>query len=100
MTDVPCEFNLTIIDKNGKFGFCSFDDAKNVVIEPKFDYADLFHFGLAKVELDGKWGFIDHFSNIAIPIIYDNHSIFRQGNAGVTLNGKSFRIDYKGNQIE
>jgi len=43
--------------KGDKWGFCTPD--KKVVIQPKYDDAWSFSEGFARVELKGKWGFID-----------------------------------------
>ena len=48
VTETPCEFNLDVFEKNGKYGYCLADDSKNIVIEPKFERADLFRCGSGK----------------------------------------------------
>lgn len=54
--------------KGDKLGFCDAD--KNVVIEPKYDDVDLFVEGLAKVKLDGNFGFINQEGKEITPINY------------------------------
>ncbi|EIQ8871589.1 WG repeat-containing protein, partial [Campylobacter coli] len=48
-------------DKNGK-----------IVIEPKFDGVGNFSEGLARVELNGKYGFIDKSGKIVIEPKFDD----------------------------
>ncbi|HAN0731264.1 TPA: WG repeat-containing protein, partial [Campylobacter coli] len=48
-------------DKNGK-----------IVIEPKFDSIGSFREGLAKVGLNGKYGFIDKSGEFVIEPIFDD----------------------------
>ncbi|MCS7150786.1 MAG: WG repeat-containing protein [Endomicrobia bacterium] len=43
--------------KENKWGFC--DKNGNIVIDCKYDYADYFSEGLARVKLGDKWGYID-----------------------------------------
>lgn len=49
--------SINSIQKNGKFGFYSKDG--NEIISAKFDLAQEFYDGLAKVKLEGRWGYIN-----------------------------------------
>ena len=55
--------------------------------------------GLARVERNGKYGFIDEKGSLIIPCIYDDVSSFNEGLASVKRNGKYGFIDKKGNII-
>ena len=55
--------------------------------------------GLARVELDGKWGFIDKSGKEVIPCVYDYAWGFSDGLAVVELNGKWGFIDKAGKQL-
>ena len=49
---------------NGKWGYI--DKNGNIAIKPKFDYAEGFQEGRARIVLYGKWGYIDKDGNITI----------------------------------
>ena len=53
-----------------------------------YDYAGDFHDKLAKVSLNGKWGYIDNSPTEVIPCIYQDAGDFVQGVAKVKRNGK------------
>ena len=59
----------------------------------KYDDAWSFSEGLAWVELNGKYGFIDKSGKVVIPIKYDYAWSFSEGLAWVKLNGKYGFID-------
>ena len=72
------------------------------MIPCKYDYAYSFSEGLAGVEINGKWGFIDKRGNEVIPCKYDysnNGYFFSEGLAGVKLNEKCGFIDKKGKEV-
>ena len=83
---------------NGKWGFKDRRTDK-MVIEPKYDNVDNFHEGLARVKLNGKWGFIDKTGKIVIEPKYDAAWDFSEGLASVKLNGKWGFIDKTGKEI-
>jgi len=58
------------------------------VIEPKYNSVENFREGFAKVELNGKYGFIDKTGKIVLEAKYDKIGSFREGLAKVKLNGK------------
>ena len=64
-----------------------------------YDEAGSFNEGLARVEYDGKCGFIDYSGKEIIPLIYDETSYFAEGKTKVSLNGREFYIDKNGNEI-
>ena len=57
-----------------------------------YDEAWLFQEGLAPVELNGKWGFIDKTGKLIVPPMYDEAWPFQEGLAKVELNEKKFYI--------
>lgn len=65
----------------------------------KYDEWYLFHNGLAKVEKDGKYGYIDYQGNEVIPCIYDKAHDFENSCAVVNKQGKYGCIDVNGNEV-
>ncbi len=55
--------------------------------------------GLAYVSSNRKWGYIDTYGNIAIPLTFDFADSFSQGLAVVKVNGKYGYIDTSGNMV-
>ena len=70
------------IDKTGK-----------EVIPCKYDHLGGFYEGLARVNLDHKWGFIDKSGKEVIPCKYDWISGFYEGLARVKLDDKYGYVD-------
>ncbi|WP_170880351.1 WG repeat-containing protein [Paenibacillus odorifer] len=68
-------------------------------IEPQYDYASDFHEGLAGVERDGKWGFIDKTGKEVIAPQYDYARSFNEGLADVRKDGKYGFIDKTGKEV-
>ena len=64
-----------------------------------YDYARVFCDGLAAVELNGKWGFIDKDNNRVISFVYDDAEDFIDGFAIVGIDGKYGCIDVAGNMV-
>ena len=50
-------------------------------------------------ELNGKWGYIDLYGNVVLPLIYDDASFFSEGRVEVKKDGKWGFIDLNGNEI-
>ena len=86
--------------KNGKYGF-KLKSSGKIVIEPKYDNAIYaFSEGLAMVELNGKWGFINKTGKEVTPFKYDYYAMsFSEGLAMVWLNGKWGFIDKTGKEV-
>ena len=70
--------------------------AKAVV---SYDYINHFYEGLAYVEKDGKYGFIDKTGKEIIPCIYDYVSYFNEGLSKVKKDGKYGFIDKTGKNV-
>ena len=70
-------------------------------VAPLEKYSDISTFfeGLARVNLNGKRGFIDQRGNLAIAPEYEEGNIFKEGFAAVKLNGKWGFIDRNGKEI-
>ena len=66
------------------------------VIPCKYDVAYSFSKGLARVMLNGKYGFIDKLGTEVIPCKYDVIDYFKSGLASVKLNGKDGYITQTG----
>ena len=65
----------------------------------KYNRVDEFSEGLALIEQNGKYGYMDTQGNIAIAPQYDEAGNFSEGLVAVVLNGKSFFIDAAGNVV-
>jgi serine/threonine protein kinase len=66
----------------------------------KYSFEGSFYEGLARVELNGKWGFIDKTGKEVIPLKYDWAGAFSEGLAAVELNGKTYYIDKTGKYVK
>lgn len=93
--------------KDGKFGYR--DRKREVVVEPKFDFASEFSEGLAAVGIGAypntKWGYIDLTGKMVIEPKFDEAYQFSEGIAAVrmgvteTAKGKLGYIDKTGKYI-
>ena len=64
-----------------------------------YDYVGDFSEGLAHVQLNGKYGFVNKSGEVVIPIKYDYARDFSEGLAAVQLNGKWGFINKSGKII-
>ena len=71
-----------------------------MVIPAKYDNAYWFSEGMARVVIDGKYGFIDKTDSMVIPAKYDYAWPFSSGKARVELNDRWFYIDRNGNEVQ
>uniref|UniRef100_UPI002606301D WG repeat-containing protein n=1 Tax=uncultured Amphritea sp. TaxID=981605 RepID=UPI002606301D len=69
------------------------------VITVKYDEIGVFKEGLAKVELNGKFGFIDKNGQEIVELKYDNTEEFIEGLAAVCLNNMWGFIDKTGKMV-
>ena len=83
-------------EENGLYGFKK-DGA--VVIPAKYNFADSCSEGLARVELYGKWSYIDKSGKEVIQLKYDVVGDFSEGLAAVKLNGKCGYINKSGKEV-
>ncbi|RLI97118.1 MAG: hypothetical protein DRO96_01495 [Candidatus Aenigmatarchaeota archaeon] len=65
-----------------------------------YDFVDSFSERLARVEKNGKWGFIDKKGKVVIPLEYDDAGSFSEGLAWVKKNRKLGFVDKKGNVVK
>ncbi|MBR5849395.1 MAG: WG repeat-containing protein, partial [Bacteroidaceae bacterium] len=81
--------NLKLVPyiQNKKVGFID-EETMQIVIPCKYNYAKSFSEGLAGVQLNGKYGFIDKTGREIIPCKYDYADSFSEGLAYVKMNGK------------
>ena len=74
-------------------GFCGFRSVKgSMITDFKYDDAESFSEGLAKVYLNGKCGFIDKTGYEIVPPIYDYADSFKGGLTKIKLNRKQSLI--------
>ena len=83
---------------NNKMGFVK-RATQEIVISCKYDHAYSFQEGLALVELNGKYGYIDKSGKEVITCKYDYAYSFQEGLARVVLNGKYGYIDKSGKEV-
>jgi len=81
-------------DEEGNYGFIDYED--NLIITPRFEFAEEFCEGLALVRLNDKFGYIDTKGNITISLVYDDASSFKNGIANVRIGKEKFKIDKNG----
>ena len=85
---------------NGKYGYISYINNKREELIPlKYDYIGNFHEGLAKVKLNGKWGYINNKGEEVISPKYDYAGDFHEGLAAVRLNGEWRYINNRGEEV-
>ena len=76
------------------------DSALNMVAIPaRFQFADRHIQGIARVEEDGKWGFIAFSGKEIVTPIYDDAQNMKDSLAAVKLNGKWGFIDRTGKEV-
>lgn len=77
-------------------------DLDGNVICGGYDIAYEFSNGLAAVESDDKWGYINTSGEVVIPFQWDGASWFdsENGTASVSLDGEWYRIDSDGNIVD
>jgi len=86
------------VEKDGKTGFCDLDG--NIVIEPKFDMAEMFSEGYSAVTVGDKHGFIDETGKYVLPLqSCEFLGSLHNGLASVRINDKVGFINIKGQQI-
>jgi len=83
--------------ENGKTGFRDLDG--KIVIEPKFDNAEMFSEGLSAVEVDKKWGYIDTTGNFVLQPKYEYAGSFHNGLASYGANEKYGFINRQWQQV-
>ncbi len=64
-----------------------------------YDQAEDFRDGMARVMIDGKWGYLDATGALSIPLQYEDAEDFEDGTARVKQNGEWITIDKTGKQV-
>ena len=90
------EFEL--FEENVKYGF-KLKSTGEIVVPAKCGTVRPFNEGLAAVDLNGKWRFIDKTGKVVIPLKYALAYSFSEGLANVLLNGKYGFIDKTGKEV-
>lgn len=90
------DYDMALVTKDGKKGYMNKDFEE--VVECKYDNIRGFCDGLARVELDGLYGYVDSTGEVVIPIEYDDTDYdFYKGIVNVKKNGKWGAIDKSNN---
>ena len=87
-----------ITDNEINYGFANKD--YQIIIKPKYEYAESFCNGLALVRLNGKFGFINKEGNLIIGCKYDYAESFKHETAFVKEQNDTFYINQKGEKIK
>lgn len=61
----------------------------NFAIQPRFDWVSNFSDGLARVKIDGKYGYIDKYGDFVIKPQFDEADDFSEGLASVWISGQN-----------
>lgn len=86
---------LTLMERDGKWGYA--DDCSDILISPQYSKAYEFSCGLAAVQLDRYWHFIDHTGQMAVNCAgWDCVKPFHEGLAAVEKDGLWGYIDISG----
>ena len=96
-------------DRTGLWGWLSYKN--KWIILPKYESAKSFSEGLAAVQLNGKWGFVNKTGKEVTPLKYDDvansssysdvlkKGSFSEGLAAVQLNGKWGFVNKTGKEV-
>jgi hypothetical protein len=85
--------------KGNRWGYSTVDGT--VVIKPEYDRTFFFSSdSVARVSLNGKFGFIDPNGKLVLPIKYTEADDFVLGTASVTLDGREICINLQGDEDE
>lgn len=75
------------------------DRQGNVIVDFLYECSSQIHDGLAKVQLNNKWGFINKKGEVVIPFIYDDADRFRDGEAQVIKDDETFLVTMSGKRL-
>ena len=89
--------NLVITKTGDKYGYN--DSSGNAVITAKYQKAENFTEGLARVKLNDKRGLIDSKGKVIVPLIYDDVYSFNFGLAGVHKDNRFGFINKNGEVV-
>ena len=85
------------VTMDGKQGYI--DRSGRLVIEPTFDHADTFSYGLASVIVGRRWGYIDYSGNYVVEPQYDECGRMEDGMGHIWLNGRWGLINRHGKVV-
>ena len=85
-------------EENYKWGFYDLRTKENI-IPHAYNYVYPFGSGLAPVNKEGKWGFVDRDNNVKIPFTFDDTGSFIDGVAVVKVGDKKGYINVEGEYI-
>jgi hypothetical protein len=86
-------------EKTGKFGYKN--AAGKTIIAFKYEEADAFSNGLAKVKLGGKYGFIDNSGKLVIPCIYKSaYRFYNEFTLAIEETAGTIAIDKEGKDLK
>lgn len=71
--------------QNGKWGLV--DEDGIFIIEPQYDYMDVFSEGVVAVKKGGKFGYLNKFGELIVPVEYDSARHFTNGMGPVMKSG-------------
>ena len=86
-----------LCEEESNYGFI--DERDNMVITPKYEFAEDFNEELALVRINRQFGFIDKEGHEIIPASFDEAESFSGGKARVKKGKEFFYIDKEGNKI-
>lgn len=92
------EEDLTDISKDGKYGLQKWSTGE-IIVPCIYDYIDNFSEGLAAVQKDWKYGYINTKGEVVIPLIYDGAEEFCEGLASVRQDVKHGYINKSGELV-
>ena len=75
------------------------DPQGNIMLGPDESYRRGFSEGLAVIEHDGKYGYIDTTGEFAIPAQFDGAYDFKNGFASVRIDGVEYLINHRGEVV-
>ena len=94
----PGNSGLAMVKSGECYGFIKRNG--DVAIPIVYDYCDSrFEEGRVRVQLHGRWGFLDQFGCDVIPLLYDDAEAFYGGYAAVMQDGEWLLIDADGNRF-
>ena len=89
----------SISDLNEAIRRWAYGSEVDFIIKPQFDEAYNFSEGLARIKINGKYGYIDKKGNYVINMPFDEAEDFSKGLARIKINEKYGYIDKKGNFV-
>lgn len=66
----------------------------------EYSNVEKFSEGMAAVQIDGKYGYINEKGEMVIPAIYEYANVFKMGEANVKKGSKYFYIDKTGQAVK